>query len=185
MLEPEHNPGFPEDCLHAFVAGDAEAHHMVRSWARGILRYHFPMMVRTDREDLVQETLLTAWQACGVPERRPQNLHGFVVTVAKRRGIDWLRLKKHFVDLHEGYIDGQRSPLADAIAADDRVRLRHLLTNLDGACRELILHRYDHGVPYATLAAEAGRSESAIRHRMYTCMKKLIAMERALQSGQR
>jgi RNA polymerase sigma-70 factor (ECF subfamily) len=134
---------------------------------------------RGDAEDVVQETLITAWRRLPLLTS-PGAFGGWVFKVATNRSLDVLRRRASrrtevMADdvMARVAVDDTDQPAAAAqvgAAQDDLARLLHTLTDEQRACWLL---REVHGRSYGEIAATLGVTETAVRGRLARARQQL------------
>lgn len=185
-LPTERAPEDDEPLLRRFLAGDPGACGQVERWAKEILLYRRLHLGAEDVEDVVQDVVVGLWQAAARPDFRLRHgLRAFVRTLTLARGIDRVRrLRVRRADpIVETLRDPQPGPTEIAEARSERALLFRALEGLDAKCREVIRLHYFEGWPYAQIAAREQRKESAMRVRMFGCIRALRERMRRSEAG--
>lgn len=172
------------DCA-AYVSGDDAAGRGVCATLDAAVRqavYAFLPADDPDRDDVVQDTLLSMLQYLRASGVCPDNPEAFAVTSALNRCRNlyhWRRLR-HSVDIDEM---AGRLPCADASpfelldAHETRDLLAEALEALDPDCRDLLLEVYREEKSVEILRREAGLSSvQGIYHRKNICLKKVTKL---------
>jgi RNA polymerase sigma factor (sigma-70 family) len=110
-----------------------------------------------DADDAWSETFLSALR--GYPQLpEDANVEAWLVTIARRKGIDILRkAKRSATPMAEVPTDAQVDPVGD------ETDLAHLLDELSERQRAAVIYHYLGGLPYAEIAALTGGSAEAAR----------------------
>jgi RNA polymerase sigma factor (sigma-70 family) len=163
-----------ESFLRRFLSGEPAAARTALRWARETAYFRGFGLTREEREDAVQDALAQVWTLAARPgfETR-RGLRALLRTIVAARCVDRVRRRRRLAELGESLEDPAPRPDELALAADEGARLRLALIELDEPCREIIRLRFFEEVDYATLAAREGRSESALRGRLFACLKAL------------
>ncbi|HKN56666.1 MAG TPA: sigma-70 family RNA polymerase sigma factor [Amycolatopsis sp.] len=124
-------------------------------------------------EDVVQETLIRAWQHSDQLEREPGMLRGWLLTVARRIVIDGWRNRK--VRPQEVALE-----IPDNAQTSDRtdsslvaLTITQALLNLDEKYQSVIYETYLAGNTVKQAATILGIPEGTVKSRLYTAMRKL------------
>ncbi|HUP22840.1 MAG TPA: sigma-70 family RNA polymerase sigma factor [Thermoanaerobaculia bacterium] len=170
--------GLPEraDTRADFAAqlrrGDPSAMRLVRERVRRIIGYRRLPIQRHEVEDLEQDVMTQLWRALNRPDFDPgAGIWGFVEVVTSRRCIDWLRSRRTLVPLSESLRDTDRDPLGKTLTLEASRIAADVLAALDEPCRQLIAMRVGQGLSFKELSVSLGRSEGALRVRMYRCVR--------------
>jgi RNA polymerase sigma-70 factor, ECF subfamily len=143
---------------------------------KGVLYAQVLGLTNRDRqwaEDVVQETLIRAWQNAETLVRDPRMLRGWLLTVARRIVIDGWRTRRarpREVEL--------TSPDAVEVADGTEQRLSLMVINdvigrLGEEHRAAIYETYVRGRTVREAAAVLGIPEGTVKSRVYTAMKIL------------
>ena len=129
---------------------------------------------RIAADDLVQETLLTAWQ------RRNQvtdlaGLSAWLATIARNHYRHWVRSQRRRQQYVMAADEDALARIAitdiDLLAELDRAQLVTLLdramTHLPAATQTLLIHHYLDEIPQAELAAQMGINSGAVAGRLH------------------
>lgn len=124
-------------------------------------------------EDVVQETMIRAWQHSDTLEREPGMLRGWLLTVARRIVIDGWRNRR--VRPQEVALE-----IPDNAATADRtdsslaaLTITRALMNLDEKYQSVIYETYLAGNTVRQAATILGIPEGTVKSRLYTAMRKL------------
>lgn len=141
--------------------------------AGALWRYVVSMTHRpADADDVVQETLLRAWRRPSLLAEDPEQVRGWLFTVARHLVIDQVRSARH---RHE-------EPVAEheeAVAEDridrlfDALLLHDALTSLSPDHREVVVRAYYGGRSTTELAAELGIPEGTVKSRLHYGLRAL------------
>jgi len=124
-------------------------------------------------EDVVQETMIRAWQHSGTLEREPGMLRGWLLTVARRIVIDgWrnrrVRPQEVALDIPENAESADRTD--SSLAA---LTISRALVELDEKYRSVIYETYLAGNTVRQAAQILGIPEGTVKSRLYTAMRQL------------
>lgn len=174
-----------QDTLDALLAGDSRAEREIRSWIRITLATSSFNIPRSERDDVIQETLLSLIRTTGKPGfSLKRSLRGLVQTIALARCVDWLRRKRPMQQLsieHDGYAPHQ---LDNAILQDELKHLALAIAELDLPCQNLIRDRFERERPFSAIAEELGDvSDNALRGRLHYCLRKLRQRLKVLEKA--
>lgn len=124
-------------------------------------------------EDVVQETMIRAWQHSGTLEREPGMLRGWLLTVARRIVIDGWRNRR--VRPQEVALE-----IPENAASDDRtdsslaaLTIGRALVELDEKYQSVIYETYLAGNTVRQAATILGIPEGTVKSRLYTAMRQL------------
>jgi len=163
----------PEAQAERFLRADPDLMAEVQAHAARIVRFKGYYIPEAERLEVVQEVMANLWQAL---KRGDMKLRGTVLSLAEaiacRRCVDWMRRHRRSEPLDAGMPDRAARP-DEALLRKERVDLgRRVLSRLKDPCGALIRLVIDEGRPYAEIAKEQGRSEHALRTRMWQCLKE-------------
>jgi RNA polymerase sigma-70 factor (ECF subfamily) len=124
-------------------------------------------------EDVVQETMIRAWQHSGTLEREPGMLRGWLLTVARRIVIDgWrnrrVRPQEVALEIPENAESADRTD--SSLAA---LTISRALVELDEKYRSVIYETYLAGNTVRQAAQILGIPEGTVKSRLYTAMRQL------------
>lgn len=123
----------------------------------------------TDAEECLNDTYLRAWQS--IPPETPGNLFAYLTSIIRRLSLDVLRSRhadkrsalvvELTRELGECLVDrAEETERIDGPAI--REALRHFLESQSLETREIFVRRYFYMESLSAIAAEVGRSESAV-----------------------
>ncbi|MGI8457057.1 MAG: RNA polymerase sigma factor [Propionibacteriaceae bacterium] len=134
---------------------------------------------RGEAEDVVQETLITAWRRLPLLAS-PGAFGSWVYKVATNRSLDVLRRRvsratdvTDVAVLARVAVDDTDQPAAAAQVQAERGDLARLLVTLTDEQRACWLLREVHGRGYAEIATTLGVSETAVRGRLYRARQQV------------
>ncbi|WP_370970862.1 sigma-70 family RNA polymerase sigma factor [Amycolatopsis sp. cg9] len=124
-------------------------------------------------EDVVQETMIRAWQHSDTLEREPGMLRGWLLTVARRIVIDgWrnrrVRPQEVALDIPENAESADRAD--SSLAA---LTITRALGELDAKYQSVIYETYLAGNTVRRAAEILGIPEGTVKSRLYTAMRQL------------
>jgi RNA polymerase sigma-70 factor (ECF subfamily) len=124
-------------------------------------------------EDVVQETMIRAWQHSGTLEREPGMLRGWLLTVARRIVIDgWrnrrVRPQEVALEIPENAESTERAD--SSLAA---LTISRALSELDEKYQSVITVTYLAGNTVRQAATILGIPEGTVKSRLYTAMRQL------------
>lgn len=203
MTEPTPQPA-DEQAVHGWCVaaadGDAEAverllwnyHPRLLAFARRKIGVDW--QGRIEPEDLLQEAYIDVFnQVSGFEHRGDDSFYHWVVRIVDHKFIDnvrALRRKKRDVAREVGQRPGStrgRETLIDRCMAESKTpshimrredamaAISSAMARLPDEYRDLVRRHYLDEVPLADLAAEAGKSEDAIRRQIGRAVDKLAA----------
>lgn len=127
---------------------------------------------RADAEDVWSETFIAAMRA--YPDLdHDANVEAWLVTIAKRKSIDFLRQNRRLPDPVEELPD---VPHQDTLLSDRDDDLWDALESLPTKQREAVAYHYLTGMSYAEIAQLLGNSEAAARRAAADGIKRLRAI---------
>lgn len=124
-------------------------------------------------EDVVQETMIRAWQHSDTLEREPGMLRGWLLTVARRIVIDgWrnrrVRPQEVALEIPE---NAESKDRADSSLA--ALTITRALRELDAKYQSVIYETYLAGNTVRQAAEILGIPEGTVKSRLYTAMRQL------------
>ena len=132
---------------------------------------------RAHAEEAVQETFLTIWRRADTFDPARGTAMTWLMTLARNAAVDRRRQLARVgagplppaVDL----LDPAANPLADAIASDERRRLRECLDALEERDRQFIAASFFEGASYPELAEREGTPLPTIKSRIRRALLRL------------
>lgn len=178
--------------IQAYIAGDDAAgdricRHLEQSIRLEVGRFLMPD--DPEREDVVQDSLLSMLAYLRRAGRAPDRPEAFVVTIAGNRCRNLYRWRKRRtmvrVDDAEATLSEERGPLDMLEAREIDALLEQAFKQLPAECRDLLTSIYSQERPMEELQREAGLgSLQGIYYRKYACLKKLSELfNRGLLGG--
>jgi RNA polymerase sigma-70 factor, ECF subfamily len=125
-----------------------------------------------DADDVVQETLLRAWRRPSILEEDPEQVHGWLFTVAHNLVVDQARSAYR---RHEEPV-AEQAEAADEDRIDrlfDQMLLSDALASLGSDHREVIVRAYYGGRSTTELAGELGIPEGTVKSRLHYGLRAL------------
>jgi RNA polymerase sigma-70 factor, ECF subfamily len=141
----------------------------VRAYVTGLLRDRYLA------EDVVQETMLRAWQHCGQFSDEKGSVRGWLVTVARNIAMDKIRMRRS----RPAEVAEDAAP--EAVAADHAdavvtaLRVRQALAGLSAEHRSVLAEVYFNGCTAGEAAARLGVPEGTVFSRCYYALRVLRA----------
>lgn len=169
--------------IAAYVSGDDAAGRGVCATLDAVVRravYSFLPADDPDRDDVVQDTLLSLLQHLRTAGKAPDRPEAFAAASARNRcrNLHQWRRVRHSVDIDEmaGRIScTSASPLDLLDARETHDLLTEALADLDPVCRQLLLDIYREEKSMESLRREAGLSSvQGVYYRKNNCLKKVI-----------
>lgn len=129
---------------------------------------------QADRDDLVQEILISLWAA---KDRIPANVKEstYVYRIALNRAISWKRKEQTFREHSARYAENSDPESADADTADQLEVLYSAIRSLPSLERSLILMFLDK-CPYAEMAEVMGMNETTVGKRLSRAKLSLVKL---------
>lgn len=155
-------------------AGDPDAVQLVRDRVQKIIRFRGLGVPPQQADDLEQEIVTQVWQAVNRPSFEPTSgFWGFVEVVTARRCIDWLRSRRDsVVPLSDAMHDLRVGPLGRTLKQERSELAAAVVQSLGPGCRQLLSFRFDKGLSYHEIAERTGKSEGALRVKVYRCIQQ-------------
>lgn len=130
---------------------------------------------RTRAEDVVQETLLRAWQHPDVADDDERSARAWLFTVARNMIIDERRSARYrnesgLVDLESAF---DRAGLDEMDSALDRILLTAAMAQLSSLHRAVIRRSYYQGWTTAQIAADLRIAEGTVKSRLHYAVHAL------------
>lgn len=153
------------------------------AWFAEVHREHLGLLIKTaqafarnasDRDDLLQEILVSIWRA--LPQfKREAKLTTFVHRVALSCCLNWQRTRRRYRDKLDSLAVESREPEPAAAATDPECLqwLQEEIRQLPPVDRSLILLALDQ-VSYADIADVTGLSESNVGVRLHRIKQHLV-----------
>lgn len=140
---------------------------------------------RADAEDLVQETLLTAWRRLGLLED-PSAFRAWLLQICSRRATDLVRTRARRrtdatapVDLPEERPRGdaptdEADPFSRVVVGEQLRTLADVLAGLEASLRSVWVLREIEGLGYAEIASALGTTTATVRGRLARARQQII-----------
>ena len=171
-----------EGDVAAYIAGDEQAGGRICRRLEPVIRAEVARFLPdrdAERDDIVQETLVSLLAYLRKAGKSPERMEAFVVTMAANRCRNLYRWRKRrpSVELESTSewlsADGE-DPLDLMEAGELEGLVRDALSRLDAPCRQLLLAIYADRRSMEDLQREAGLGTvQGVYYRKYACLKKL------------
>jgi RNA polymerase sigma factor (sigma-70 family) len=117
--------------------------------------------------------MVQLWHALAVKKLKLREpILALTETIACRRCVDWMRRHRSTQGLSETAVDGKKRPDETLLESERQELARRVLAELKAPCADLMRLVLDEGRSYAEVAREQGRSEHALRTRMWQCLQE-------------
>jgi RNA polymerase sigma-70 factor (ECF subfamily) len=141
--------------------------------AMPLWRYIYGMVGDSGRaEDIVQETLLRAWQRPTVLDQSTASARAWLFTVARNMAVDEFRSARHRHEFRTDSPPEQSSPDQSERALDSWL-ITDALARLSTDHREVIVRAYYRGLSTQQIAMELSIPEGTVKSRMHYGMRAL------------
>jgi RNA polymerase sigma-70 factor, ECF subfamily len=121
----------------------------------------------SDADDLVQEVFVSALGRLG-QLRDPERFPGWLISIARNRANDFLRVTKRWVNLPN------EMPAAENVSVQIRVgRVMQIIRSMPEAYRETLTLRLVEGMTGPEIAARTGLSPDSVRVNLHRGLKTL------------
>jgi len=126
-----------------------------------------------DAMDILQTALVKALTAA--PLREPQYLGTWVYRIVVNTALDWLRLRKRFVPVDDGYFDAvpatsERAPGEDVLPRED---LKQALDSLPTEYKTIVVLRYFEELKLQEVADVLELNVNTVKTRLYAALRML------------
>jgi len=135
-------------------------------------------LVREDAEDLLQETLVAAFQKLD-QLRDARKLRPWLMSILRSRFLNHVRSIRR----HQARKEVMKLVLAEDGPDDDVEAVSQALQQLPGHQRWLLTSHYIEGISTAELAAAEGTTTSNIRQRLHRARRALLDALRSIAAG--
>ena len=178
-LQPEQAQTTDVDLLHAVARGDEAALASLYDRYRVIL---FGLLVRIlnvreEAEDVLQEVFLQVWRRAGDFDERRGRPFTWLVTLARSRAIDRLRLlgaRQRVADsAAQNTYDEVSDAATDTLYSEQREIVRCALAELPEEQKQALLLAYFEGLTQTEIASKLGAPLGTVKTRMRSGMLKL------------
>jgi RNA polymerase sigma-70 factor, ECF subfamily len=170
---------------------DAALTSLIREHEATLLRY-VSAMIFNDRllaEDIVQETLLRAWQRPPLPAGSYQSLRPWLFTVARNLVRDHARARKaRPQEVHDEFLLQVRNIDNPIDRLVDVQMIRQALMRLTPAHRGVLVRLYYQRLPFADVATELGIPVGTVKSRAnaaLTLLRQILTELGAAPAGER
>ncbi len=144
--------------------------------AAALWRYAFRLTGdRSRAEDVVQETLLRAWQHPEVVEDLTRSARAWLFTVARNIVIDESRSARFRSESRSPGVDGAPEPPGpdETASALDRMLVGDAMAQLSAEHRAVVRRSYYQGWSTAQIAADLGVAEGTVKSRLHYALRGL------------
>lgn len=178
-MQPEQAQTTDVDLLHAVARGDEAALASLYDRYRVIL---FGLLVRIlnvreEAEDVLQEVFLQVWRRAGDFDERRGRPFTWLVTLARSRAIDRLRLlaaRQRVADsAAQNTYDEVSDAATDTLHSEQREIVRCALAELPEEQKHALLLAYFEGLTQTEIASKLGAPLGTVKTRMRSGMLKL------------
>ncbi len=136
-------------------------------------------------EELLQETMLKAWNKISLYDPNKGKLFTWLSTIARNTTLDKLRLKKYQQQSNIDPIDNNANP-ASTILLSDQIDASQLLSSLDPKYEIVLRMSYLEGYSHSEIAKELDMPLGTVKSRIRKAIKTLrvtLAKEKKLFIG--
>lgn len=178
-MQPEQAQTTDVDLLHAIARGDEAALASLYDRYRVIL---FSLLVRIlnireEAEDVLQEVFLQVWRRAGDFDERRGRPFTWLVTLARSRAIDRLRLLAARQRVADSAAQNTHDEVSDAatdtLHSEQREIVRRALAELPEEQKHTLLLAYFEGLTQTEIASRLGAPLGTVKTRMRSGMLKL------------
>jgi len=130
-------------------------------------------------QEVTQDVFLTLWNRPEAFDPTRAGLRGYLLLVARSRGLDRLRAQKATLPLHDGegaelpLPDGRQDPARLAEAQDRRDRVRGALAQLSASHRETVTRAFLQGQTREEIASDMGVPLGTVKSRVKYALEHL------------
>ncbi len=181
-MQPEKIEGSDVELLHAVARGDEAALARLYDAYRVIL---FGLLVRIlnsreEAEDILQEVFIQVWRRAKDFDEKRGRPFTWLVTLARSRAIDRLRLlgarQRLAASAEREQVDETSDALTDTIRGTQKEVIRRALAELPEDQRHTLLLAYFEGLTQSEIATKLGAPLGTVKTRMRSGMSKLRAL---------
>lgn len=181
-VQPEKTKGSDVELLHAVARGDEAALARLYDAYRVIL---FGLLVRIlnsreEAEDILQEVFIQVWRRAKDFDEKRGRPFTWLVTLARSRAIDRLRLlgarQRLAASAEREQVDSASDALTDTIRGTQKEVVRRALAELPEEQRHTLLLAYFEGLTQSEIASKLGAPLGTVKTRMRSGMIKLRAL---------
>ena len=163
----------PETQTERFLRADPDLLGAIHRHAARIVRFKGYYVPEGDRFEVVQEVMAQLWQALASRDLKIRgSIFSLTEAIACRRCVDWMRRHRSAEGLDDALPDRAERPDETLLRREREDLARRVLLQLKQACTDLIRKVVGEGIPYAEIARQTGRSEHALRTKMWQCLKE-------------
>src|ERR1700746_999634 len=185
-VAPQLEPGAPSDfeLMKAIQAGDPDALSQLYDRYNGILKALILRVIHNEAEadDLLQEIFMEIWnQAKNFSAQKGKPL-GWMVTLARRRALDWPRTKQAYARAEER-LQNETEQQPDAwvhnsteeeiLLSDTRSLIRKVIRGLPPAQEQAIDLAFFRGMSQREIAAKTNTPLGTVKTRLELGLKKI------------
>ena len=178
-MQPEQAQITDIDLLHSVARRDEQALASLYDRYRVIL---FGLLMRIlnsreEAEDVLQEVFLQVWRRAGDFDEQRGRPFTWLVTLARSRGIDRLRLlgaRQRVIESAAGSTDEEVSDaVTDTLHSEQREIVQRALAELPEEQKRTLLLAYFEGLTQSEIAARLGTPLGTVKTRMRSGLLKL------------
>jgi RNA polymerase sigma-70 factor, ECF subfamily len=181
-VQPEKTEGSDVELLHAVARGDEAALARLYDSYRVIL---FGLLVRIlnsreEAEDILQDVFIQVWRRAKDFDEKRGRPFTWLVTLARSRAIDRLRLlgarQRLAASAEREQVDEASDALTDTIRGTQKEVVRRALAELPEEQKHTLVLAYFEGLTQSEIAAKLGAPLGTVKTRMRSGMMKLRAL---------
>lgn len=169
-----------DETLVALAAdGDTDAFSVLITRYAPAMRAYAKRFDVNAADDIVQESLLTAWKKIDQLEN-PSAIKSWLMSTTARKALDYKRRQKPYQTLEQSPepVASTACPVTEAIASEGLDSLEQIIAKLPESQRNVWILREFGGLSYQEIAHELGISQTAVRGRLSRARQILVeAME--------
>ena len=175
-MENQPNPEL-QKLGQQFSNGDAAAFDQIFDlFADKLFRYISLKIKTDDAEDILELTLLKAWENRDKYDSTKSNIQTWLFTIARNTIIDHYRSYKEIISEEEGEINNiasEDSPVKKAEQKLTQIAIEKALSELSEIQREVITLRYMEDLSFKEIAQILNKNEGTIRVIQLRALSKL------------